>query len=66
MTPTLLNDTLCTFAESKASGAHLLQAFSGFQLEHTKHNLALLLNHIGRESIFSQYTAYRCQYRQVF
>ena len=50
------NENLKSVAEIKALEALHIDAFQGFDLSNAKNILAQMLNHIGREKMFSEYT----------
>ncbi len=57
-----MRDEFVTEGERIAAKAADLPAFSGFSLLHTKRQVELLLNQIGRHGIFEQYTRHDIQH----
>jgi molecular chaperone HtpG len=52
----MINITLNSNAEKRAEKAENLQAFSGLKLLHVKKQVASILNQIGKDGIFDEYT----------
>lgn len=53
-----MDQTLSSQVERGAQGCETLRAFSGLNLLHVKRQVALLLEMIGRDGIFDEYTVH--------